>query len=297
MIVLSEASNQVPSSIRSQDIQVSTEIARLLGLQVYSLPPARSDQPAEKTFCSIPLQHQTTSGLWLGECPTCDRYQVVYQAALEKGIRLLNTPAEHQLVRELDQAYAKLQDLTPASVIVTEVSQCEAAIAQLGLPVFVREVQQSRKAEGWKACTAYTLPELRALTTALLQCNQPSSDQPRQKRVMIRQLVNLRYSRFTPQGFPQGREFRLIFHRGTLLTYGYRWEADDPLRYLLSVAEETEMLAIGLEAADRLQVPYVAIDVGQLADGSWTVIATDDPQAAVTHLIPLIQFWTAMRLL
>jgi hypothetical protein len=83
------------------------------------------------------------------------------------------------------------------------------------------------------------------------------------ERLPESQLVPLRYSCVGLGGFPQGREFRVFVWRGsTILGWGYYWDADDPLT-MLTPTEETEVLRLAREAATRLQVPYVAVDVAQ----------------------------------
>jgi hypothetical protein len=51
------------------------------------------------------------------------------------------------------------------------------------------------------------------------------------------------------------------------------------------------MVDLAREAARRLEVPYVAVDVGQLEGGSWIVIETGDPQFSGVSTIPLLRLW------
>ncbi len=100
----------------------------------------------------------------------------------------------------------------------------------------------------------------------------------------------LRHSRLGADGFPLGRKFRVFIHHQQVLSYGYYWHGDDPYK-LLSVPEEEAIFALALEASRRIQVPYVAIDVGQLEDESWVVMETGEPQFFKVPQVPLIQFW------
>lgn len=293
MIVLTEDSDQLPHSASSRDLHTATAIAKIYGFAVYHIPPDFATcETAANALAHIPPQPDGTPGLWLGYIPSPERYRAIYDAAQDKGIRLLNSPDQHRTIQEFDHAYPRLQGLTPKSVVITDRAQCPEAIAQLGLPVFVRGAVQSRKLKGWNACVATTLDEAERLSEQLL-LHLPDYSRG---RVLLRQLVNLRSDGRSPGGFPLGREYRVFVHQQTVLTYAYSWELDAPLKFL-DVPDETDMLALALAAARRLDAPYIAIDVAQLDDGRWTVIETSDPQFSGSSQVPQLQFWNAIATL
>src|SRR5262249_16787279 len=153
MIVLSEDSEQRTPSASSRENHQATEVAKILGFRVYYIPDDFSVcETAENALAYVPEQERETPGVWIGFIPTPERYEAIYLAALRRNIRLLNTPEEHLTVQEFDRAYPLLRGLTPESVMITDPEQCEQAVQQLGLPVFVKGVVQSRKQRGWKAC-------------------------------------------------------------------------------------------------------------------------------------------------
>lgn len=106
----------------------------------------------------------------------------------------------------------------------------------------------------------------------------------------VRKQAKLRHSQITPDGSPLGRIFRVLLYRQTILTYGYFWEADDPLKWL-SVQDEEEIATIALAAAQRLEVTFLAIDTAQQTDESWTITGIYDAQFAGTPQIPWLHFW------
>lgn len=290
MIVLSETSDPLPDSAGRDNLHTATAIAKIYGFAVYHIPPdLAAGQTAAHALAHIPPSSDCTPGLWLGNIPSPERYRAIYNAAQNKGIWLLNSPDQHRTIQEFDQAYPHLHGLTPHSIVITDSAQCRAAIAQLGLPVFVRGAVQSRKRQGWDACVATTLDQAERLSEQLLRQLPDYS----RGRVLLRQLVNLRHDGRSPGGFPLGREYRVFVYQQTVLTYAYSWELDAPLKFL-DVPDETDMLALALAAARRLDAPYVAIDVAQLDDGRWTVIETSDPQFSGSSQVPQLQFWNAI---
>ena len=286
MIVLTESSESLAPSASARDIAASTNAAGLTGCDVYHIPSDFADcEDAEGALWHVPPRKQVECGVWIGYIPDPERYGAIYAAALAKGIRLVNSPEEHRVAQEFDAAYPFLRGLTPESLIIRDAAECDSALATLGLPIFVKGAVQSRKARGWKACVAETSDELR-LTAALLELPNRSRG-----RVVLRKLAPLRYTRCSAEGFPFGREYRLFVWRECILGLGYYWEGEDALK-ALSAAEEECVRSLAQEAARRLAVPYVAIDVGQLEDGNWIVIETGDAQFSGVSQIPLLQLWS-----
>lgn len=285
MIVLAEAVELMPPSASAHDLSASIAAARLASCGVHIIPPDFSlCNTAENVLQYVPEAPQPSPGWWIGYIPDFARYSAIYQAALAKKIVLLNTPEQHLLVQEFDLAYPLLEGLTPRSQVVTGVAQCHCVAQELGLPVFVKGAVQSRKAHGWNACVAQSVGELETLVGHLLDLESRSRG-----RVLVRELVALRHTRMH-NGFPLGREFRVFLCRGAVLGMGYYWQGDDPLQHLNPV-ERSAVENLAREAAARLAVPLVAIDIGQTNQGQWIVIETGDPQFSGTSRIPLLELW------
>ncbi|BCM88450.1 hypothetical protein IAD21_00281 [Abditibacteriota bacterium] len=113
-------------------------------------------------------------------------------------------------------------------------------------------------------------------------------------RVLVRHLVSLRYSRLSDEGFRLGREYRVFILGEQVVGYGYYWEGWDELRDL-STEDETVMLSLALEAAHRVQVPFLAVDVGQQEDGTWIVIEVGDAQFAASGQMERLPLWNKLR--
>ena len=289
MIVFSESSPQLTASSSTADLRKATEAARLTGCQVHFIPQDFDQcETAENALAYVPVQEQETPAVWIGYIPSPERYAAIYTAALDKRIRLLNSPDQHLNAQGFDRFYPMLDGLTPASVIITSESECDAAAAQLGLPVFVKGAVQSRKSRGWKACVAETAEELRLLCRHLLELDNRSRG-----RIVVRKLVKLRHSRTSAEGFPFGREYRVFLYGTEVLGYGYYWEGDDPLK-VLTAEEGRTVLKLAAEAARRVATPYIAVDIGQMEDGDWIIIETGDAQFSGVSQVPLLPMWNKL---
>jgi len=287
MIVLCEGWGEGVAVVPRWEWEGAAAIAHQFEIPVYTIPAQYTHGGDEvEALAAVPPQANPCPAVWLGQLPAAERYQDVYTAALSKGLHLLNTPEEHLAVQEFDRAYAHLEGLTPASVILTEPTQWNTVPAEWGFPVFVKGAVQSRKARGWAACVAHNPEELQQRVTELLTVLKPWS----RGRAIVRRLVPLRHHRTRPDGFPLGREFRLLFYRQQLLSYGYVWEGDDPDKFL-SLDEEAAMLDCAHAAIQRLPSPFVTLDLAQQTDDTWTVIETGDPQFTAFAHVPPIQVW------
>jgi ATP-grasp domain, R2K clade family 3 len=290
MVVLSEAVlHEAATTPGARDNVEMTEAAQLAGCRIYTIPKDFSQcETAENALWHVPVQESPTRGIWCGFIPSFERYTAIYEELARKNILLPNTPDEHAVALDFDQAYERLVGITPKSVTLTRADDGQAAEEVLGYPVFVRGATRSRKAEGWKACVASNQGELQTLVTELFALPYRSRG-----KVIVRQLAALRHTRISDEGFPLGREYRVFLFGEAVLAFGYYWDGDDPLA-ALAPDEEAAMLALAKTAAQRAGIPFVIVDIGQQESGAWTVIEVGDAQFAGTGHIPLLPLWSAI---
>jgi ATP-grasp domain, R2K clade family 3 len=290
MIILSEAVEQVEPSTSTTENQLLTEAIKLLGCKVYSIPrDFERCGTAENALWHIPNYAEPTAGMWIGYIPELERYEAIYNAALDKNIKLLNTPLQHKTAMEFDLFYPYLQGLTPESITITSTAECAEAAKILGFPLFIKGAIQSRKRQGWESCTANNPEELIKLTEWLLTLKYGSRG-----RVIVRKLVNLRSTRKASNGFPISREFRVFLYNNQVLEYGYYWNTKDDLSKL-STQEEKAVLDLAVLASTRLNIPYISIDIGQLETGEWIVIEVGDAQFAALGHIPMLELCNKLK--
>jgi hypothetical protein len=289
MLVLSEASPQLSPSASAADIHRSTEAAQLAGFKVYHIP---QDLPegvsAEDALWHIPMQEKETAAIWIGYVPLPSHYEAIHAAALTKNIRIINAPDEFRRAEEFDRFYPRLGELTARSAVADSLEACEAAAVEMGYPVFVKGTIQSLKSKGVEACVAHDASQLRAIAGRILQSHRRSLG-----KVIVRELVALRHSRTGPGGFPLGREYRLFVLRGEVVGLGYYWEGEDALAELHAGERET-LIALACEAARRVAVPYLTVDIGQRDNGDWLVIEVGDAQFSGLSQVPIHALWSRL---
>ena len=288
MITLAESPELLSPSASRDDILRSLEAARIAGAQTFTIPPDFSHcENAENALWHLPRFPQETPAIWLGYIPDVARYRAIYDAARAKNIRLINSPDEHIRAQEFDLAYPFLQGLTPQSLIMRTPADCVRAAREIGFPMFLKGAVQSRKAHGWRACVANNEAELNELAAHLWSLENRSRG-----RVIARELVKLRHTR-SHGDFPLGREYRAFVLGNEILSVGYYWPGTDPFS-ALDLNENAAVNALALKAAERLNVPYLAVDIGQLESGDWTIIEVGDAQFAGLSCNSPLKLWSRL---
>ena len=210
-------------------------------------------------------------GVLYGDTPSLERYQALHEAARSKNVTLLNDVMQHADAMELDRVVGALGGSTARTEVVSRVEDVRAALTRLPLPVFIKGAVQSRKWFGWNACVAQTVEDAEARVTQLL--SMPSQSR---SRVLLREVLPLRRIDQTVENFPLSREYRLFVLDADILALGFYWPGPDPFG-ALSERELREIHELAHHAAVKTRVPWLCVDVGQLDDGSWRVIETQDP--------------------
>jgi hypothetical protein len=194
------------------------------------------------------------------------RYRAIHDAARAANVTLLNDLAQHLDATELHRTVARLEGLTAKTRVVQSPGELDAALEQLPLPLFVKSTNASHKALGWKACVAETTDEVKTLAAALAP------------PLLLRELLPLRRTGSTWEGFPVAREYRLFVLDADIVGAGFTWPGGDPFG-VLTEREDREMRALAHEVAARTRVPWLCVDVGQLESGEWKLIETGDPSS------------------
>jgi hypothetical protein len=216
-----------------------------------------------------------------GYLPHPGAYAALDYGLRSRGLELLNSPRAMRLSMDFEHWYPSVSDLTAQSIVLHDARDVPAAVA-LGLPLFVKGTVKSRKEQGLEACLARDEAALRSLL-----------EEAAGNRLVARELLPLRQSGETRMGFHVSREYRVYFYAGQELGHGYYWGLKDPDP--LTRSERAEMLELAGEAARRLAVPLLAVDVAQLETGEWRLIEVGDPQFSGVAHMPRHLYWRRLQ--
>ncbi len=242
----------------------------------------------EDVFWLLERCEKPTPAIWSGYIPAPDHYQAVYTTLASRNIYLPNTLEQHLRSQELDRGLERLGELTPRTCVVRNCDELDSVAEELGFPLFLKGAVQSVKAVGVKGCIVYDRLQLHELGKKLLGNTARSRG-----RIMVREFVELRHVNTLGNGLPIGREYRCFILCGKVIGLGYYWDGEDALSDL-SNSEEIKVRALALEAASRMEVPFITIDIGQKTDGEWIVIETGDGQFSGVSEVPILEMWSRL---
>jgi hypothetical protein len=249
------------------------------------IPLGRALEDGEDPVATLPRRESPTDALWIGHIPSRERYEAVFRGALSRNVRLLNDPDTHLRITEFDRWYRQLEGLTPRSHVVRSVEEVDAALTHVGLPAFIKGAVLSKKSYGWKAVVAETAEDARKKVENLLKMKTFSRGM-----AALRTLVPLRKVEHSVEGFPLSREYRLFVLRGSVVGSGYYWMFGDPFGPP-GEHEWARINALALEAATRLEAPWLSVDLAQTEAGDWIIIEVGDPQFSGVSQMSIRELW------
>lgn len=186
------------------------------------------------------------------------------------GVDLVHSPEEYERTSYLANWYPLISDLTPRSVWYDTVPSAREIESLFRWPVFIKGSRQTsrhqRKTSIIDSAEGYERAMELWRADAILSWQQ----------LVCREFVPLRLvgeqSAYT---LPRAFEFRSFWWKGICVGIGPYWQDQ---RYELTAAERAEATAVAGEAARRIDVTFLVVDVAQTADGKWIVIECNDGQ-------------------
>lgn len=201
-------------------------------------------------------------------------YEERHRRLLNEGVRLIHTPEQYRLSSELPHWYPLLEDLTARSAWFDPNSPptAEEIGSRFGWPVFAKGARQTSKHQRRLSVLENSEEFNRAM--------EEWRDDPILwwQQIVYREHLDLRpVAEASTHALPPVFEFRSFWWHGKCVGVGRYWTAYD---YDMNREERSAALAIGAEAAKRVNVPFLVVDLAQKRDGAWVVIECDDGQDA-----------------
>jgi hypothetical protein len=211
-------------------------------------------------------------------------YQLLYQGLLDLGVRLIHSPDQHALCSELPRWYPLLDGLTPQSWWFDQAPDADKAAALAGWPLFIKGSRQTSQHQA-KLSIIHGPEEYREAVAAFAK----------DRILHWQQIVIRRFERLRPVKadmglrIPASFEFRSFWWKGHLVGSGPYFA--EFAKYQWSASERDAALEMAAEAAHRVQLPFVVVDMAQHEDGSWIVIEINDAQESGYAGVPRLALW------
>ena len=197
---------------------------------------------------------------------------------------LIHSPEQYIRASELPQWYPLLSDLTPRSVWFDHPPTVADIEQHFSWPIFLKGSRQTSKHRA--DLSIIRSPRDYALAMEHYQRDPILHWQP----VVCRELIPLRpVSASATDTIPPAFEFRTFWWRGECVGAGPYWAAF--ATYTWTKQEEQAALAVAGEAALRLKIPFLVVDVAQTQEGTWVVIEVNDGQDSGYAGIAPVALW------
>lgn len=198
-------------------------------------------------------------------------YRFAYASLQQEGIALIHTPEQYQRCSMLPHWYPLLMDLTPKSRVFETFPSAKEIEDEFSWPVFVKGERQTNKHK-----KSLSVIENAAQFEALLS-HWKQNPVLHWQKLVCREYVPLQLvEQAAGDRLPSSYEFRLFYWKGQLVSIGRYWYEASP--YALSPQEQTQVEALGNQVAQRLSVPFLAVDIAKTLEGKWIVIEVNDGQ-------------------
>lgn len=211
-------------------------------------------------------------------------YDSFFSECMAGNLQLINTFEEHRRASLISQWYPLLEGISPKTVVWDERPTLAEVEEHFSLPVFVRGERQTsrhqaalsiiRTADGFEACMdAYAADPILHW-----------------QRIAVREFIPLRpVPGKIGSTVPPSFEFRTFWWRARNVGIGRYW-VDCP-EYQATESELAIALGIAGDAAARVSVPFVVVDVAMSEQGRWLVIECNDAQESGYSGIAALPMW------
>ncbi|QHT65868.1 ATP-grasp domain-containing protein [Rhodocytophaga rosea] len=199
-----------------------------------------------------------------------EKYHQIYHELLAEEITLIHSPDEHERCSLLPVWYPLIADLTPYSMVYTNLPSAKTVEEDFEWPIFVKGERQTHKHK-----KSLSIIENAEQFEHLLIHWQYDPMLHWQKMV-CRQYISLQVvENSVADRIPSSFEFRLFYWKQQLVSIGRYWYTS---YYDLSDKDREQALKLADEVSKRILVCFLVIDVAKTVEGNWIVIEVNDGQ-------------------
>jgi ATP-grasp domain, R2K clade family 3 len=237
------------------------------------------DDGANRSVTRITPEDSEVPAIFRGWMMKPELYAKLYDAALDRGLRLINSPIEYRHCHQLPESFKLIRDHSPRSIWLKlsgplDMETVLSSVSVFGSsPIVVKDYVKSRKHE-WD--DAFFIP---AANDAEAVSRVVSNLVKRQGADLNEGLVFREFVEFEPighhpkSGLPLFNEYRLFFLNNDLLDLAEYWESG-------SYSGDHPPLDEFCKIARRVLSHFFTMDVAKTKSGKWLIIELGDGQVA-----------------
>jgi hypothetical protein len=213
-------------------------------------------------------------------------YQDFFNDLSAENVILVHTPTEHLECSELPRWYPLLKELTPKSIWFTQPPTLSQVKAALTFPIFMKGARQTTRHRRDLAI----IQDADAFNRAIVEYRTDSI--LKWQDIVCREFVPLRLvGKANDKEIPRSFEFQTFWWKGHLVGANRYWVDEN---YTWTAAERRTALAMAEQAAQRVKVTFLVVDVAQKKDGEWIVIECNDAQESGYAGVSPVGLWQSV---
>ncbi len=220
----------------------------------------------------------------VGRFGVTENYSDLFFELNSLGIALIHNPSQYLLASELTNWYSLLKDITPKSIWYDEIPTIEQIENDFDYPIFIKGSRQTNKHKA-SLSIAKSKSELKNIIFEYKR-----NPILHWQKFVVREYVNLRIVKSTEtEKIPASFEFRTFWWKNNLVGEGIYWK--DFAKYNWTKSERIKALSVAENAALKLNLPFIVIDIAQMENGKWLIIESNDGQESGYAGISPISLW------
>lgn len=201
----------------------------------------------------------------------------------EIGLSPINSFHEHTYIANMDWVY-DLEDMTfPTWFRLEEVPK--------DIPLVIKGRTNSRKFEWNSKMYSDSWDKTVDISSELM--NDPLIGP---QGLAFRKFEKLVTYEIGINGMPMTNEWRVFFYRGDVVDYDFYWSIMEQNERMGRDEFKKTGLRFAIDAATKIDVPFMVIDVAQRIDGSWVVVEVNDGQMSGLSNIPAERFYENLKM-
>jgi ATP-grasp domain-containing protein len=227
----------------------------------------------------VPAHEAVQDAVYRGWMLKPNQYQQLYEALLERGIRLINDPSMYKYTHYLPESYAVIENLTPHSVWlpINDAFTMDAVYNALKVfgdkPVIVKDYVKSQKHYWNEACYIPSAEDRLAVERVVQRFLELQGDDLNEGLV-FREFIEFEPLMQHPRsGMPLTKEFRVFVMDGDPVYITKYWSEGD----YHDVLPEIDVF---LNTARQVKSRFFTMDIAQRTDGEWMIVELGDGQVA-----------------
>lgn len=218
-------------------------------------------------------------GIYRGWMLKPKRYEIFYNALLEKNIQLINNPIEYRFCHYLPESYETISDFTPKTTFKElnsefRVEDFQNEIEVFGeSPIIVKDYVKSQKHYWEEACfipNAGDIDKVKSVVNKFIELQ----DSDLNEGLVFRAFVELEeLTNHSESGMPLTKEFRVFVKDGQIMSTFKYWDEGD-YQNVEPIVDRFE------EVIKKIKSNFFTMDIAKKKDGNWIIVELGDGQVA-----------------